>query len=124
MNEYNANLIGGNKLHFNKSGFSEKLLGNNSLFIELIEYSIIQIPDEITNLKKAYDSKDVGKFKLFAHKLKGTALNMCFERLACIAIEAEEAAENNFDGDDILLDKLNRLESEWFKVEEEIKREL
>jgi HPt (histidine-containing phosphotransfer) domain-containing protein len=124
MSECNAYSTNDNKPHFNKSGFSEKLLGNNSLFIELIEHSIIQIPDEINNLKKAFDSKDIERFKLFAHKLKGTALNMCFERLACIAIETEETAENNFDGSDILCDKLNRLEGEWHEVKEEIEREL
>ena len=125
MSESNAFLINNdNKPHFDKPGFLEKLLGNNSLLIELIKHSILQVPEEINNLKRALDNKDAEKFKLFAHKLKGTALNMCFERLAIIAIEAEETAENNFTGDDILRDNLNRLETEWHKVKEEIEREL
>ena len=49
---------------------------------------------------------------------------MCFESLACIAIEAEETAKNNFAGHDILSDNLNRLEFEWHKVKKEIEREL
>lgn len=124
MSESNAYLNSVNKHHFDKSGFAAKLLGNDSLFFELIKHSIVQVPEEINDLKKALDAKDVERFKLFAHKLKGTALNMCFERLASIAIEAEETVENNFAGHDILRDKLNRLEIEWHKVKEEIEREL
>lgn len=125
MNTSDAYLINNdNKPHFDKPGFLEKLLGNNSLFIELIKHSILQVPEEINDLKSTLDNKDAEKFKLFTHKLKGTALNMCFERLACIAIEVEEAAENNFTGYDKLRDNLNRLETEWHEVKKEIEREL
>ncbi len=124
MNESNAYSTSDNKPHFDKPGFTAKLLGNKALFLELIEHSIIQVPEEINNLKRALHNQDTERFKLFAHKLKGTALNMCFERLACIAIEAEKTAENNFAGSDILNENLNRLESEWHKVKEEIEREL
>ncbi len=104
--------------HFNKNAFTEKLLGNTSLYEELIAYSFIQIPQDIQNIKKYIAEKNVEKIKMSAHKLKGTSLNMCFEILAEIAIKIEDCCEND---SGLYGPYIEKAESEWNEVKKELK---
>lgn len=119
MNEMNSLANTENIKHFDRSAFLEKLLGNRELFEELVGYACQQVPDELANIKAACETGNAEKARNIAHKLKGTALNMCFGPFAELAIKFEEkccadetAARSLFDG----------MEKEWGLIKAEIDR--
>ncbi len=108
------------RFHFNKPAFLNKLLGNEDLFKELTAYSLIQTSEEIRGLKKALIADDIEKFKSYAHKLKGTASNMCFERIADLVALIEKTIENSSYSIKQIQTCIDSIESEWKQVKQEI----
>ncbi len=70
----------------------ERCMGNRGLADKVMLAFSISLPIERTMLQQAIDSNDLETVARTAHKLKGTALNMCADGLAEVAHQVEEAA--------------------------------
>jgi len=117
MNEMKLCEINENIKHFDQPAFLEKLLGNRELFDELVGYACQQVPDELQNIKKACETKNAEKARNIAHKLKGTALNMCFGPFAELAIKFEEICGSD---ESTAHSLFNKMELEWKNIKAEI----
>ncbi|MCC5815155.1 MAG: Hpt domain-containing protein [Leptospira sp.] len=78
-------------VHFNRANLLNKLGGNESFLKEilgmvksgLIESDILELEQKISN------KEDESSIRKIAHKVKGTALGVCFEILADYASQLE-----------------------------------
>jgi two-component system, sensor histidine kinase and response regulator len=99
--------------HFNREEF-EKRMGYDTAFInELINVTKGVLTGILEELKIALENQDLKHLRLEAHKLKGTALNLCMQPLADLANELEK--RDQFDAE-ILSDKIHTLEEEITRV--------
>ncbi|MDD2798156.1 MAG: PAS domain S-box protein [Bacteroidales bacterium] len=103
---------------FDKAALMEKLGGDESLLAELIEMAIEDISNVVSLLVDNLAQQNSKEAKMAAHTLKGTALNMCFNRLGNMAkvIEMEIANETT-----VPAEQIENLHNEWNTILELVK---
>lgn len=74
-----------NKFHFDKHEFMKRINNNEKLYDEFIEESLIQFDSFIKSLEINIREENKTGIQSIAHSIKGTASNMCFNRLSSIA---------------------------------------
>jgi HPt (histidine-containing phosphotransfer) domain-containing protein len=86
-----SDLNNSEKAHFNRAGLLDKVGGNESFFIEIlgmVKSGLIET--DIDELKNTVDlQEDISSVRKMAHKIKGSALGVCFEVLAEYANQLE-----------------------------------
>jgi len=107
-------------IHFDKAALLAMVDDDPSLMQELLEAGA-DTGELIASLGEAIDRNDVSEVKRLAHKLKGAAYSLAFNRLAGLAKRTEE----NADVGQTTLDALLReIEDEWALIEALIRAEL
>jgi signal transduction histidine kinase/DNA-binding response OmpR family regulator len=95
----------------------EKLLtkiGNEETMNSILKMSLIEYPKYIAELSDAINQNDLDMIARFAHKLKGSALNMEFVKLGELARLIEENSDNTNE----VLCLLESIKQEWQKISE------
>jgi HPt (histidine-containing phosphotransfer) domain-containing protein len=81
------------KIHFDKEKLLSKI-GNEDTMNTILKMSLVEYPKYLAELGDAIDRFDVDMIKRFAHKLKGSALNMEFVHLSELAQFIENKSDN------------------------------
>jgi HPt (histidine-containing phosphotransfer) domain-containing protein len=84
-----------------RSQFLVRCMGNQALSEKLLATLLCSLPNEQLSLKAAIDSNDLAATARCAHRIRGTAVNVCAEPLARAAQQLEQAAQKN-DGELVL----------------------
>jgi len=78
------------RMHFNSQEFKMRVDNDEVLLKELLAISSEALTTHEQELRVAIDTQEMPKIKSVAHKLKGIALNYCFEYLETHARKVEE----------------------------------
>jgi len=73
----------------------QRCMGNSALVEKLLSTFLDTLPSERNSLSEAIENNDLSSVSRIAHKLLGTASNMCAIPLSDAALEIEQAARNN-----------------------------
>lgn len=103
--------------NFNEAALIEMIGNSIELLTNLKTQSITQFPQYLEELHTVIASRDAALLKKAAHKLKGAARNMCFEKIADFALEIEEFEEPDFGIVEFLFSEI--MES-WERVRAEL----
>jgi CheY-like chemotaxis protein len=108
------NVVVDDSLHFDKISLLQKITFDEKFLQEVIEIARITIPETIKLLANAIDIQDKEEIQKNAHKIKGSAANICFNQLAKLAktIEKESYAGNQMQ----LNDLFEKIEKEWEEI--------
>jgi two-component system sensor histidine kinase/response regulator len=79
---------------FDKSGFLERLAGNESLFRKLLSMFLNDAPVQIERIQQHLKDEDLAGVQLRAHSLNGASANLSANALQKAAFEVEAAAKN------------------------------
>jgi CheY-like chemotaxis protein len=96
-------------LHFHRANLNSRMGGDQELMREIMEISKTILRDSAAALVEALENAELTRIKQEAHKLKGTALNMCMPSLVKLANDLEKSED--FDKDH-LLQKISKLQKE------------
>ncbi len=101
-------------MHFNKEAFLAKIDYNQTVYKSLTELAISEYPVLIQKLLKAFEVYDKNEIISVAHKIKGGALSMEFEKM----LEYAQEIEKNIEHKDIVAKLCRNIHDEWQKIEE------
>lgn len=96
--------------HFNKNMLLNKIEGDEEVYLDLVETTLIKVPEYITMIYKSIEEMDAVKIKNRAHALKGTALTMCLNKLAKLSEEIEEESSKT---EEEVFKIYRKIEIEW-----------
>ena len=82
-------------LPINRKNLLQRCMGNSALVEKLLDTFLDTLPSEKNSLREAIEKDDLTSVSRIAHKLRGTASNMCAIPLSDAALEVEQAARNN-----------------------------
>ncbi len=99
------------KPHFDKEKLLAKI-GNEDTMNSILKMSLLEYPKYIAELADAIERFDVDMIKRFAHKLKGSALNMEFVQLGDLALRIEKKSDSIKDVQELL----EQIKQEWNTV--------
>ena len=85
----------------------ERCLGINSFADKLVASFVAALPNERNALRSAMDAADLKLVAQQAHRLRGSASNLCADELSAAAEAVETAARNAFsDSVTLLIDEV------------------
>ena len=97
------------KNHFDKKEFLEYILNNEELFEELIVITKDTLTKGKSDLRKAFEEKDIYAIKEVAHLLKGHSLTMFFRALHKLSLSIEtDAIHNDYEGISHQMDNIEK----------------
>ncbi len=96
---------------FERQRLIDRCMGKLELAERLVKILAEGLPSDLINLQSAMDSGDIAKVASLAHRMKGTAANMCAERLSNAAANLERAARSS---------DLEFASGSWLGVQQEI----
>jgi len=79
-------------LIFDRKGFLSRCMGNQTLATKLAGVFSDTLPKEQKALQSAIETNDLEEARRIAHRIQGTAKNVCANRLAEVAFHVENAA--------------------------------
>ena len=82
-------------LPIDRKNLLQRCMGNSALEEKLLGTFLETLPKEKNSLREAIENVDLSSVSRIAHKLRGTASNMCAVPLSAAALEVEQAARNN-----------------------------
>jgi len=103
---------------FDKEEFLERISGDESFGVGLIEIFLRGIPESIEKFKKASEEQNWDKVSKLAHSLKGTSANLGAHALRNTALELETAAHKC--QADHVSTLVKRVENEFVKFRETV----
>ena len=109
-------------IHFNETELMERLGYEKEDVDQILSAVRERYPEIITSLKEAVTASDMPKVKSLAHQLKGSSLNMSFNKLGDLAKELEKEAGVNGGQTDNILELYTRIEKEWDSVQSVLDR--
>jgi HPt (histidine-containing phosphotransfer) domain-containing protein len=80
---------------FERQRLIDRCMGKLELAERLVKILSEGLPSDLLDLQSAMDSGDIAKVASLAHRMKGTAANMCAERLSNAAADLERAARSS-----------------------------
>ncbi len=80
---------------FDREQFLKRCLGNEKLADKLMEKMVATLPDELVQLTEEMNGERMEEAARRAHRLKGSAANLCAAPLSEVAGRIEEAARRN-----------------------------
>ncbi len=89
----------------------ERCMGNGALVQKLLLAFLHSLPIEKKLLEEAIQTVDLCSVARIAHKLRGTALNMCARPLSEAALQVELAARSN---------EIDLVSQKWFDLNQSI----
>ncbi len=92
----------------------ERCLGIESFADKLASAFIASLPGEREGLRKAVDSADWPQVAKFAHRLRGSASNLCANGLSAAAESVEKAARNALS--DSVISLIEEVEAEIIRI--------
>jgi len=98
-------------IHFDREKLLNKI-GNEATMNMILKMSLTEYPNYIAELTGAIERSDVEMIQRFAHKLKGSALNMEFVHMG----ELAQFIEANSDNTKEVQQLLETLKQEWQKI--------
>jgi HPt (histidine-containing phosphotransfer) domain-containing protein len=78
---------------FDRKGFLLRCMGNQALATRLAGVFLVTLPKEQQALNSAIETNDLDEARRIAHRVQGTAKNLCAVPLAEVAFHVENAAE-------------------------------
>ncbi|MFZ4456517.1 MAG: PAS domain S-box protein [Bacteroidales bacterium] len=102
---------------FDKASLLSKLGNDPELYLELMNIAVGDIAKMIQDLNNTFANDDLSKAKTIVHTLKGTSMNMCFDRLGEIAKTIENQLINKIAVSPQLL---SSVDTEWNTILKEI----
>lgn len=78
---------------FDRGGFLSRCMGNQALATKLAGVFLGTLPKEQQALQSAFETRDLDEVRRIAHRVHGTAKNICAVPLAKAAFHVEHAAE-------------------------------
>ncbi len=78
------------EIHFNEDKILQRINNNYPVLKELLDKALIHFSLEIESLKKAIDRRNYEEWIKLAHSIKGSSLNLCFNKLAFLAKKLED----------------------------------
>jgi len=78
---------------FDREGFLLRCMGNQALATKLVGVFAVTLPKEQQALRSAIETNDLDEVRRIAHRVQGTAKNLCAIPLAEAAFHVENAAE-------------------------------
>ena len=97
---------------FDIATLNRRIEYDKETLLKLLEISITQFPSNIEQLTTAIQNKNSQEIKRLAHTIRGTALNMCFQKLADQAKALEIAVDTTKELQPLLQD----VSVEWEQV--------
>lgn len=82
-------------LPIDRNSLLQRCMGNRALVEKLLGTFLDTLPSEKSLLRDAIEKDDLSSVSRIAHKMRGTASNMCAIPLSDAALEVEQAARNN-----------------------------
>lgn len=82
-------------LTWDKEGLLKRLRHNQDMVDKLISMFVEDNQDIISDLTTAINNNNYNEIAAIAHKIKGSSLNLCFNKLADLASVIEKRAKNN-----------------------------
>ena len=102
---------------FDESDALERLGDDRELLMEIIQVFVEEIPEQILQLKAAFEESDKDKLKRMGHTIKGSAGNLGAIGIQRVALEIENSGDNNdFEKSSNLIEKLESEISNFQKV--------
>ncbi len=77
---------------FDRRGFLSRCMGNQALATKLAGVFLGTLPKELQALQSATETNDFNEIRRIAHRVQGTAKNLCAGPLAEAAFHVEHAA--------------------------------
>ena len=111
----NPDLLNIDCKYFEKEKLFSKI-GNNEVMMSIMDMSKTEFPKYISEIETAILSNDIAHIKLTTHKLKGSALNMEFAKLA----EVCKLIESNLEDKNLVSNYLIVLKDSWLETLNEI----
>lgn len=102
------------EIFFDKKKFESKI-GNLEISDSILKMSELEFPKYISDIETAISDNDAEQIKIKAHKLKGSALNMEFAKLAEISLIIEKNAHNKNFLSEIMVE-LNTVWSDTLRI--------
>jgi len=96
-------------LHYNENMLKERLDGDEEFLLQLMARVKSDIDSDFSKLKEGFMEKNLSKVTSTAHKIKGTALTLCFEYLAYLTLTLE--SQEYFE-EEIIEKLMNQIEGE------------
>lgn len=78
---------------FDRGGFLSRCMGNQALATKLVGVFLGTLPKEKQALQAAIEINDLDEVRRIAHRVQGTAKNICAIPLAKAAFDVEHTAE-------------------------------
>lgn len=78
---------------FDRGGFLSRCMGNQALATKLAGVFLSTLPKEQRALQSAFETNNLDEVRRIAHRVQGTAKNICAVPLAKAAFHVEHAAE-------------------------------
>lgn len=95
---------------FNKQALLNKIENDEEVYIELIETTLVKVPEYMNMLYRSIEEEDFEKIRKRAHAIKGTSLTMCLNKFAKLAEDIENSNSENIDK---IVQIYNKMENEW-----------
>jgi HPt (histidine-containing phosphotransfer) domain-containing protein len=80
---------------FDRDQFLKRCLGNEKLADKLMEKMVATLPEELVQLTQEVNDERMDEAARRAHRLKGSAANLCAAPLSEVASRIEDAARRN-----------------------------
>jgi HPt (histidine-containing phosphotransfer) domain-containing protein len=109
MNESNQRV-------FDKEAFLQRVNYDFDIVLLLQSEVFDRMPDLIDQLKAFMESNETERLRQTAHEIKGTALNMSFNRLASWAVSIENILRDGNGTTDRMGEAINSIALEWDNV--------
>ncbi|MGM0608897.1 MAG: response regulator [Candidatus Muiribacteriota bacterium] len=84
-----------NKIHFDKKELISIINNNQEIFEQLVENTLVMLPEYIAELETALNKGDFEKAKNIAHKIKGASANMFFTKLSELAKKLQKIPDEH-----------------------------
>jgi len=81
----------GGKLRFDRSELLHRLHGDVAMLNKILEHAVVNLPQQISDLKTAFDSENCLNLRILAHDMAGSARNLCCYALADMAARLEQS---------------------------------
>ncbi len=103
-----------NCAHFNFDEFNERMMDDNELMLDVLQAMVEDTPKQVELLRMLFESGDIINAGKAAHKIKGSAANVCCPELEQLAFCAEQAGKDS--DSEKLSTLIQAIDLEWTKL--------
>ena len=105
------------KKHFDIEQLKQRVDGDEEVTQTLLSMGKENLKNSLLDLNLNYESKNLNQIKKIAHQIKGSALNLCFDLLALLALKLESVEDfNEIETSRLLKDIESEIEYLYLKI--------